>query len=500
MKRQDVIPVLSAEQMRALDQATIEQDGVPSMVLMERAGQGAANAILARYPHAKRVAIVCGKGNNGGDGLVVARHLHEVGLEVQAQLAFSESEMKGDALQQVQIARAYGVPVLESPLDYVNSDLIVDALLGTGATGAPREPVTSLIQQMNDSGVPVVALDIPSGIDADTGNAAGKRIEAELTLTMGLPKQGFFQSDAVRALGEWQSVDIGFSRKRIESLEVEYALLTESFVEASLPKFKPDDHKGSRGHVLVVGGTTGMAGAPALTGIAALRMGAGLATVAIPERVQPQTAGFYPELITLPLPDNGEGVLTSQGVALLKRGLDRFDTLAIGMGLSLSSEVGMAFQTLLEAWLKTGKPCLIDADGLNWLARLPISGALNEQVILTPHPGEAARLLGVSTSDIQEARLQSAPLLRERYRCHALLKGAYTLIAHSRGIWINPFAEPSLGTAGSGDSLSGMIVGLMAQGLKPDLAAACAAYRHAQTAVRLKERGNFTASELSSAP
>lgn len=499
-------PIVSAEQMRALDRAAIEEDGLPSLVLMERAGQRVYEWLGKWFAPVqnKRVAVVCGKGNNAGDGLVVARYLFESGVHVQVYLTLPPGEFTGDAAAQWRITQSLNMPATQlssppPPNFFASYDLILDALLGTGAQGEVKEPFRTVIESINRSGKPVVAIDIPSGLNADTGHVMGAAIQADYTVTMALPKRGFFLAEGVYCTGQWQAVDIGIPSQRIRSYPCDMRLLSGEFVRTYLPRYTPDAHKGTRGHVLVVGGALGMAGAPALTAISALRAGAGLVSVAVPATIQPTVAGYYPEIMTIPLPDEGQGILTPEGMAILLPHLERFDCLVLGTGISQAPPVGMAVRRLLDEWYEKGKPLLIDADGLNWLARYGSEIFLPANTLLTPHPGEAARLLGVSVPEIQSDRLSAVQLLQERYHGTVLLKGAYALIADGSQVLVNPFALPALGTAGSGDVLSGIVAGLLAQRLSPNLAAATGAYLHAQAADCLLEDGydRFTAGDLS---
>ncbi len=500
------IPIVSVEQMRALDRAAIEQDGVPSLVLMERAGYGVFQRVAEWFAPigGKHVAVLVGKGNNGGDGMVVARYLHEAGAKVHLWLTCAPDEFKGDAAAQWRMIQAYGVPALPvpdmpDPALFRDEDLLIDALLGIGVRGAVGEPLASLIDAVNRSERPVVAVDIPSGLDADTGEAQGVAIQATYTVTMALPKAGFFQNDGVRCTGSWAIAPIGIPPKRLENPDCLARLLTERDVCALTPHHPPDAHKGHRGHVLVVGGSLGMAGAPALAAVSALRVGAGLATVATPARIQPQVASFYPEVMTLSLPDDDTGAFTPQGAQWLAERLARFSVLALGPGLGQHESTGKAVLELIAAWSALERPLVVDADGLNWLARLGSEVPLPAQTVLTPHPGEAARLLQIETYQIQSDRYSSAELIRERYRATCVLKGAYTVIASAEGLWLAPFAEPSLATGGSGDVLTGAIAGLLAQGLSPLHASALGVWRHGAAGQRLACQGrpSYTAAELS---
>lgn len=500
------IPIVDSEQMRALDRGAMEQDGVPSLVLMERAGYGVFQWIAEWFAPlvGKRVAVLTGKGNNGGDGMVVARYLHEAGAQVHLWLAYSPDEFRGDAATQWRLLQAYGIPALPlpdapDPALFRDEDILIDALLGTGARGEVSPALRATIGAVNRSERPIVAVDIPSGIDADTGVALGTAIWATHTVTMALPKAGFFQNDGAHCVGRWAIASLGIPPHRLEATPCVARLMTEQETRALMPTLPLDAHKGHRGHVLVVGGSIGMAGAPALAAISALRVGAGLTTVATPARIQPQVAAFYPEVMTLPLPDSDTGALTPQGVQWLTERLNRFSVLALGPGLGTHEGVGKAMLELLSAWGALDRPLVIDADGLNWLARLGADTPLPPQTVLTPHPGEAARLLQIETHHVQQDRYGSADLLRERCRAVCVLKGAYTVIAGLEGLWVAPFAEPSLATGGSGDVLTGAIAGLMAQGLEPLPAAQLGVYLHGDAGARLACSGRpaYTADELS---
>ncbi len=502
------IPVFGVEAMRRLDQLAIEQDSIPSLILMERAGFGVFQKLCEWFaPIEKRsVAVMVGKGNNGGDGMVAARYLHEAGARVHLWLTCDPSQFQGDSATQWRILQALKVPALAIPEPphpdlFRDEDLLVDALLGTGTRGVVQPPLSTLIEAMNASGRPIVAIDIPSGLNGETGESLGAAVRATYTVTMAFPKRGFFQNVGPGHVGQWVAVPIGIPPSRVAEVEPAAWVVSEQQVRAWLPCWAPDAHKGHRGHVLVVGGSVGMVGAPALSAISALRVGAGLATVACPSRVQPQVASFYPELMTLPLPDEGTGALTLEGVRWLAERLERFTVLALGPGLGQAESVGRAVLELLALWSERERPLVIDADGLNWLARLGSDTPLPSNTVLTPHPGEAARLLGLETAQIQRERFGSAQAIAERYRTVCLLKGAYTLIAAEERLWVNPFAEPSLGTGGSGDVLTGAIAGLLAQGLNPERAAIVGAYLHAQAGQRLacQLARPYTAEELSRA-
>lgn len=494
--------------MRLLDRVTIEQDGVPSLLLMERAGLGVFQKIGEWFApiESRSVAVVVGKGNNGGDGMVVARYLHEAGARVHLWLTCDPAEFQGDPAVQWRILQSVGVPALALPENpqpelFQEEDLLIDALLGTGARGDLQPPLSTLVAAMNRSGRPIVSIDIPSGLNADTGEAMGVAVHATDTVTMAFPKRGFFQNAGPQHIGRWVAVPIGVIPKRVEQVEVSARLITESMVNGLLPSWSPDAHKGYRGHVLVVGGSIGMVGAPALSAISALRVGAGLATAACPARIQPQVASFYPEVMTIPLPDEGLGVLTLEGVRWLAERLERFSVMALGPGLGQSESVGRAILELLAIWCALERPLVIDADGLNWLARLGGDVPLTSKTVLTPHPGEAGRLLQIETAQVQQDRYSTAQTISERYRSVCVLKGAYTQIAFGEQVWLVPIAEPSLGTGGSGDVLTGAIAGFLAQGLSAEQSAIVGAYLHAHAGQQLARQNArpYTADELSKA-
>jgi len=502
------VPVLSAEAMRLLDQLTMEQDGVPSLLLMERAGFGVFQKLCEWFApiENRSVAVVVGKGNNGGDGMVIARYLHEAGARVRLWLTCDPSQFQGDSIVQWRMVQSLGISAVRLPQSpqpelFGEEEVIVDALLGTGARGTVVPPLSEVIEAMNRSGRPIVAVDIPSGLNADTGAVMGNAVRATYTVTMAFPKRGFFQNAGPQHVGHWVAVPIGVVPSRVAQVEASAWLVTESLGRDWLPRWAPDAHKGHRGHVLVVGGSVGMVGAPALSAISALRVGAGLATVGCPARVQPQVASFYPELMTLPLPDEGLGTLTIEGVHWLAERLAKFSVLVLGPGLGQSETVGRAVLELLARWSALGRPLVVDADGLNWLARLGNDVPLPTRTVLTPHPGEAARLLQLDTAEIQQERYGAAQAIAERYRAVCVLKGAYTLIAADERIWVVPIAEPSLGTGGSGDVLTGVIAGFLAQGLAPEPSAIVGAYLHAETGRHLacQMARAYTAEELSRA-
>jgi hydroxyethylthiazole kinase-like uncharacterized protein yjeF len=502
------IPIVDTEQMRALDRAAIEEDGIPSLVLMERAGYGVFQRIAEWFaPIAgKRVVVLTGKGNNGGDGMVVARYLHEAGAQVHLWLAHSPDEFRGDAAVQWRILQAYGIPALPlpdapDPALFRDEDLLVDALLRHRVAGRGARTVSHAYRCDEPRRSPHRGGGHPLRVGCGHGARVGYRHTSHLHCDDGVAQARLFpecrsalrgqmgcRADRGSAVAPYSPPKRGAPREQ-PRCAVDVALLAARCAQ------------GASGACAGGGWLAGHGGRTALAGISALRIGAGLATVAVPASIQPQVASFYPELMTLPLPDGGTGALTRDGVRYLREQWARFDVLALGPGLGQLEPTGAALLELLEQWSQRERPLVIDADGLNWLARLSGELPLPSRTVLTPHPGEAARLLQIETHQVQADRPSAATLLQERYRATIVLKGAYSLVTDGSGLWIVPFAEPSLATGGSGDVLTGAIAGLLAQGLPPLEASLAGAYLHAAAGAHLVRRGlrAFSADTLSRA-
>jgi NAD(P)H-hydrate epimerase len=468
----------STAQVRALDAYAIETLGIPGYTLMKRAGEAALRYLRTRFPVAHRIAIACGGGNNGGDGYVLARFAQAAGLTVTVLAAISPDALRGDARQAYDDLRASGVQVQPyAPEQLVEGDVIVDALLGTGLRGAAREEIARVIRDINGAGRPVLAVDVPSGLDSDTGVPLGETVRADCTVTFVGLKTGLFIGDGPEFAGtvffddlEIDSDEAGAPPPRIERI-------LESAIQQALPRRARASHKGDFGRVLIVGGGVGMPGAVRLAGEACLRVGAGLVTVAVaPENVPAISAG-RPELICLPLGD----------AAALMESAERAYVIAIGPGLGRTPWARSA----LERVLRSGKPLVVDADALNIVAesRAPA----REDWVLTPHPGEAARLLGTQTVDIQHDRLAALERLVGRYHGTVVLKGAGTLVGapgHTPALCER--GNPGMATAGMGDVLTGTIAGILAQCRDPWLAARVGVLVHAMAgdaAARTGERG-----------
>jgi hydroxyethylthiazole kinase-like uncharacterized protein yjeF len=486
--------IVSAAEIREIDRSTSERFGVPSVHLMDNAGAAVARFILSDFPRAERISVICGKGNNGGDGFVVARKLVEAGRAVRVLLLADPAELRGDAaamyhemLQKFHPLKIAPVIVLEpSALDahdaaeIFDADVIVDAILGTGF----RPPVSPLyaaaIGKMNAAAVPIVAVDIPSGAGADamqpsnaTGSNGRARADAVVTFTAPRPAHVF----AALTGGPTVIAPIGSPPEAIVS-QLGLDLSTPRDFAALLAPRALDANKGSYGHVLVIGGSAGKAGAAAMAGFAALRAGAGLSTVATAKSVLATVAGFHPELMTEPLAETEQGTISLQAVGMGLDALLEHKTLAIGPGISRNAETADFVRTIVT---RGDKLLVVDADALN--AFEGAADKLNGRgriVVITPHPGEMSRLTGLTIAEIQANRLDVARKFAREHELIVVLKGHRTLIAAADGVvWVNPTGNPGMATGGTGDVLTGMVAGLIAQHPQHALeATALAVYLH----------------------
>ena len=478
--------ITTAAEMREIDRASSETFGVPSLTLMENAGGAVSQFILENYPGVERIAIVCGKGNNGGDGFVIARKLHRAGRVVEVLLLASPAELKGDAaamferlpvrpvvIRNVQELRA------ESSRSLGNCGLIVDALLGTGFKPPVKGLFADAIAAMSGGDKSVVAVDIPSGADADAMTAQDApgiaRADAIVTFTAPRPAHVFGQLTR----GPVIVASIGTPDAAIES-KLKLEVTTARDLAAFLAPRPRDSNKGSFGHVLIVGGSLGKSGAAAMAGMAALRAGAGLVTVATAKSALSNVAGFAAELMTEPLPETDTGGI---GVASAKSGrlqqlASTKTVVAIGPGIGRHPET---VEFVREAARTLKCPLVIDADGLNAFDSNPeLLDGSKRSLVLTPHPGEMARLAGISTKAVQADRLNVARTFAQLHKLVLVLKGSLTVIALPDGTaWVNPTGNPGMATGGTGDILTGMTAGILAQMPNdPARAAVAAAYLH----------------------
>jgi hydroxyethylthiazole kinase-like uncharacterized protein yjeF len=474
-------PVLTPEEAGALDRET-QARGVPAEALMERAGRAGARAAreLAGGAYGRRAVVVCGKGNNGGDGLVAARHLAGWGVRTSVVLLEAAGELREPAASNARrLAETPDVRVrmfdergLERELS--RADVAVDAVFGTGFRGMPEDEWASAIASLNGAGAPVVAVDIPSGVNGGTGAVEGEAVRADLTVTFGAPKLGAVLMPGAERAGIVRVADIGFP----EDLLAGRAWLTEpADVAAWLPSRDADSHKRASGVLVVVAGSRAMTGAARLIALAAGRIGAGLVTVAAPEGATPTIQAGLTEPTFLPLPETDRGAVAREAVEPLLETLEGADAVAIGPGLT-TEEATAGF--VREVVRRSPAPLVLDADGLNAFTG---DGAglrgRRADAVLTPHAGEFARLTGVKPRDLDADRPRHVRALASQSNAVALLKGSRTVIAEPGGrLLVNVTGSPVLATAGTGDVLTGTIGGLLARGVGPAEAAAAGAYLH----------------------
>lgn len=465
-------PLYDAAGMREVDRWAIEERGVASLELMEAAGRAVAEAVAGLAPQGP-VRVVCGKGNNGGDGFVAARLLREMGFEVEALLLWPGEELRGDAA--VNFERCGGELVVGDLGERLRgSGAIVDAIFGTGFEGAPREPAAGAIAALNTCPAAVVACDIASGVDASTGEVAGEAVEADLTVSFHAAKLG-----QRIAPGKWHTGDLRVAPIGIPAGAPSDAVdgeITPEVLEL-LPRRGPRSTKFSSGQVAVAGGSRGLTGAVRMTSLAAIRAGAGYATVAVPADLDLVFEIAQPEVMSVACP-GGDGCLVP---ASKKAVLRTFERAAAGvLGPGLGRDPG-SFELAREVVNGIGAPLVIDADGLNAFAgRLPLLARRKAATILTPHAGELGRLLGCDSSEIDVHRLASAKQAARVARAIVLLKGDDTIVTDGERVAVNALSAPALATAGSGDVLSGMTSALLARGLEPFTAACAAVVAHAR--------------------
>jgi hydroxyethylthiazole kinase-like uncharacterized protein yjeF len=452
-------PLYTAAEMRAAEEA---YDG-PTLDLMERAGAGAAEAILRRYPDARSASVWCGGGANGGDGFVVARKLSQAGWAVEIVLAAGEDKIAGDAAENLTRARGLGLPFGKGGAGQV----AVDALFGTGFSGKPREDAATRIEELNALGVPIISVDVPSGVDASTGEVAGPAVKADATVTFHGPKVGLLV-----APGRFQAGDVGVVDIGLGPGGTHHAHVTEEILSL-VPLRGPGDNKYTAGSVLVVGGSAGKTGAPCLSAEAALRAGAGIVTVCVPGSLNLVFEQRLLEVMSRPCPDD-DGVMTMDAADVILDASQKAAAVALGPGLGRTEGVRALVGYLLE---RLDKPVVLDADGL-WalVGHLDWVFARDAPTLLTPHAGELARLLGRDSGAIGARRLNAVEAGADDVGAVVLLKGADTLVAApGKGVLVSDLGSPALATAGTGDVLTGIAAAFLAKGMDARLAGAAAA-------------------------
>jgi len=475
--------IVTAAEMRAIDSATSERFGVPSLTLMENAGAAVAEHVLTHHGAVRRIVVFCGKGNNGGDGFVAARRLHQKGKAVQVILLANPADLKGDAA--IMFGKLPSAAIVVTAREDLRSDrvrlslpadLYLDAILGTGFTPPVRGLYADAIEILNAAQAPVIAVDIPSGADADAvvpQNSSQMGVVAKadsiVTFTAARPAHVF----GLLTHGPTYVAGIGSPPEAIAS-SIHLNVITARDFAPLIDQRPVESNKGNYGHVVVVGGSVGKAGSVAMAGMSALRSGAGLATIATPKSVLPTVAGFHPELMTEPLPETAAGTISAEAADRLQALMKGKSVLAIGPGISRFPETSRLVRTLVS---KCEVPAVIDADGLNaFEGHTDELNGKGRLLVITPHPGEMARLAGCSTADVQKDRLGVARRFAAEHELIVVLKGHRTLVVQPDGeAWANTTGNPGMSTGGTGDILTGMVAAMLAQNPNDTLLAVMAA-------------------------
>ncbi len=480
--------IVTGSVMASIDHQSIEERGVAGLYLMERAGEGVVSGLLNRHPRQElfQSVVWCGKGNNGGDGFVVARRLAVYGLSPVVAVIGSGNELKGDAATNFKLALQQSIPIWECHTSedlekfvnaYPDSKVVVDALLGTGARGAPRGLIAEAIQLINQNanGKFIVSVDIPSGVEGDTGRVEGEVVQADTVYTMGLPKAGHVLPPGMDFFKKLIVLNIGFPLDLLHSTESKAEILTEKQIDAWIPKRNKSAHKGSEGHLLVLSGSKGMTGAALMCAKAAVIMGSGLVTAVCPKSLLPIYAGGVWEMLTIPASETPEGSLAEEAWDDFMSKNVRFSAVLIGPGMGRHPSTAALVQKVVR---EIKEPVLIDGDGLSALT--PDLLAEREfPWVVTPHPGEMARLYETGVPEIQSDRWGYVRKLSNSPHGVAVLKGANTAItSQDAPVYVNPAGTPAMASGGMGDVLAGMIGSLLGRGIQPLHAAAAGVYLH----------------------
>lgn len=484
--------ILTAAEMREMDRMTIEDFGLPGRVLMENAGRGFFQVLMETFPEitGRGVAIAAGRGNNGGDGFVVARYLAGRNIPVTVYLLADSRRLQGDAADNFRLLAPLDVKIRELPdldaFSCVQDEMAghavwIDAILGTGLAAEVSGYFRSVIEFINSLSRPVLAVDIPSGVHSDTGGICGICIRAAATVTFAYPKIGHCLFPGAGICGNIHVIDIGIPNHIAARVGPRQHLMTSAEIRALLKPRPHDAHKGRTGHMLAVAGGTGKTGAAALCALSGLRSGAGLVTLAVPETLYPLAAAHAPEIMTTPIYDNGTGLFSNAGLESIMTLMEEKRVLALGPGMGTAPPTRDLLARLIT---QCRTPMVIDADGINIIAENPdILLKTQADIILTPHPGEMARLVNTTPAAIQSDRIGHARQFAEKYKVCLVLKGARTIIARPDGhVYINTTGNSGMASAGMGDVLTGMIAGFMAQGYRPDEAARIGVYLHGHAA------------------
>jgi len=476
--------ILGSAAMREADRRTIQEIGIPASVLMESAGRAVVRTMVERIDElsSRSILVVCGKGGNGGDGLVVLRTLACLGYEARAVVLAAFESLSAETLDNLQATLKLGLPVDSAPTveawgdvlsQVASADVVVDALFGTGLTDPPRGLYQRVIEDLNSLDTLRVALDVPSGLSADSGTVPGVAFDADLTIALAAPKVCHFIPPASELCGEVEVVEIGIPPRFLVSSEPTLETIEPAALAVAIPRRRRLSHKGSYGHLLILAGSVGKTGAALMAAEAALRTGVGLVTVASAKSAIPMMAPRLPEAMWEPLPETDSGAVSRKARSRLFELLGDRSALALGPGLGTDDETIALVREIVAA---SEIPTVVDADGLNALAGKPetilagsaglagFAGPTGRALALTPHPGEAGRLLGSSAKEVERDRLRAARRLAEETRTHVLLKGHRTLVSDPRGnVLVNLTGNAGMATGGSGDVLTGILGALLAQ-------------------------------------
>jgi len=489
--------LVTGEEMKQIDKIAIEEYGIPEIILMEAAGNAVVEEIEKFIIGCcnKSIAIVCGKGNNGGDGFVIARKLLLKGFSVKVYLLAPPESIQGAAKTNLNILKKLNCPieiegknVIETlKIEAIRTGLIIDCILGTGIQGEVGPVFQEAIDIINTSAALVVSVDIPSGVIADSGHIAKAAVQADKTICLQLPKVGNINYPGADYNGELIIKDIGIPSAICNGLLIDNNLITKDMVAKILTKRKGDTHKGTYGNGLIVAGSAGMTGAAILSATAAMRMGAGIIRVAAPESVNTVLENRLTEVITVPLRETKKGYMGIDDIDKVTGLIQLSNVIAVGPGCGTTLELQNLIRNVLE---NSNIPVVIDADGLNVLSqKIEFLSHAKAPVILTPHPKEFSRITGLSVEEINSNRINTAREFATKHQLYLVLKGSRTVVAYPNGeIYVNCTGNPGMATAGSGDALTGIITGLLAQGLEPNKAVAAAVYIHGRA-------GDFAAAE-----
>ncbi|UCF78270.1 MAG: NAD(P)H-hydrate dehydratase [Candidatus Eiseniibacteriota bacterium] len=489
--------IATPEQMRNIDAKAIDGLGIPGLTLMEHAGRGVVAVIeqVAGDINGRRFAVVCGKGNNGGDGFVVSRLLREKGARAKTFLLGRREEVSGDAKVNMERFASMGGGVTELTEDNISGELapvlnrtafVVDAIYGTGFTGTASGVAARAIELINSSEAQVFSVDVPSGLDCGTARTEGPCVRAHATATLALLKKGLVFFPGRKYAGDIFLVDIGIPDKCVEEENIQLTLMDNRLAREWFPRREPDAHKGDCGKIAVVGGSVGLTGAVALCSMAAMRTGAGLVTAAVPNSLNDILEAKMTEAMTRPLLETSERTISLGAKDAVLNLMGACDVLAFGPGLSRNAESAQLARTIVPY---TSKPTVLDADGLNaFVGHTDLFSRAGRCLIITPHVVEMSRLSGQDPSDIENDRVSAARSFSEKFGIVVLLKGAPTVIAHPDGeTYVNPTGNAGLASGGSGDVLTGIIAGLLGQRVSPVRAAVLGAYLHGLAADMAKE-------------